>query len=358
MVGPPPGLGQFLRGQLFQTPPLPTGNLAGQTIIVTGANSGLGLDACKHLVRLGVSRLILACRNVPKGEAAKKEILLSSSSSSSSSSSPSTTSSSSARTTPTKENAIEVWALDLSSYASVVSFAERCSKNLDRLDAVIENAGISTTAYRLAEENESTITVNVVSTFLLALLLLPQLRNSATRFNTTSHLSIVGSAVHFWTPFEERNAPPGKIFQTINDKDTAKMAERYFLSKLFVMLCVRELAERITANAADLGSAKVFVVVNNVAPGFCKTELFREDYGLGPKIGLGLIGRSSEEGSRTLVHGAMAGKESHGQYLSECRVKRASPFVMSKEGSEAQKRIWEELMDKLVKIKPGIQDNV
>jgi hypothetical protein len=42
-------LRQMLAGQIFQTPSLPTVDLTGQTIIITGANSGLGFEAAKHL---------------------------------------------------------------------------------------------------------------------------------------------------------------------------------------------------------------------------------------------------------------------------------------------------------------------
>jgi retinol dehydrogenase 12 len=316
-----PGEAQFLRGQLFQTPTLPETDLTGQTIIITGANTGLGLDASKHLTRLNVSRLILACRSLSKGEAAKEQIL------------------------------------DLCSYVSVLDFAARCN-SLGRLDAVVENAGVSYNEYSRAEDNETTITVNVVSTFLLALLLLPKLRAAAAQFNITPRLPIVGSAVHFWATTAELTAPAqGKIFETLNDQKSANMAGRYFLSKLIVMLCVRELAGHISASSAQRKTPEV--VVSNVAPGWCQTDLFRhEDGGAGQRMALKVIGRSSEKGSRTLVHGAVAGKEVHGQYVSECQVKPASAFVRSKEGEKLQKRVWEELMAKLEKISPGISANL
>jgi retinol dehydrogenase 12 len=331
-----PGEAQFLRGQLFQTPTLPETDLTGQTIIITGANTGLGLDASKHLTRLNVSRLILACRSLSKGEAAKEQILASAHKSNTN---------------------IEVWPLDLCSYVSVLDFAARCN-SLGRLDAVVENAGVSYNEYSRAEDNETTITVNVVSTFLLALLLLPKLRAAAAQFNITPRLPIVGSAVHFWATTAELTAPAqGKIFETLNDQKSANMAGRYFLSKLIVMLCVRELAGQISASSAQHKTPKV--VVSNVAPGWCQTDLFRhEDGGAGQRMALKVIGRSSEKGSRTLVHGAVAGKEVHGQYVSECQVKPASAFVRSKEGEKLQKRVWEELMAKLEKISPGISANL
>ena len=333
-----PGQVQFLRGQLCQTPILPTADLTGQTIIVTGANTGLGLEASKHLVRLNVAHLILACRTTSKGEAAKEQLLASSARKS-------------------NKTDIQVWPLDLCSYASVIDFATRCS-TLPRLDTIVENAGVSYHEYFTAEDNETTITVNVVSTFLLALLLLPKLRQSAAQFNTTPRLPIVGSAVHFWATTAELTTPAqGKIFETLNNKTSADMAGRYFLSKLIVMQCIQELAARVSASSAKNGTP--VVVVSNIAPGFCRTELFRnEDLGAGPRMALKLIGRSSEEGSRTLVHGVVAGKEAHGQYMSECQVKPASAFVKSKEGEKLQKRIWEELMAKLEKIRPGISANL
>ncbi len=339
----PAGIFQFLRGQLMQTPPLPTTDLVDRTIIVTGANTGLGLECAKHLVRLNVSRLILACRSIDKGEAARKVLL------------------SAKPTRQTAKTTIEVWPLDMSSYASVLKFGDRCQNSLTRLDAVVENAGICQPSYTLAEDNESTITVNVISTFLLALLLLPKLLESAARYGTIARLTIVGSVVHFWANTKDLDVVPGQsILDRLNEKKTANMEDRYNMSKLLVMLCVRKLAVQLTASSHGGGEAtkKPFVVVNNVAPGWCQTALFRnESWGAGQNLALRMLGRSSEVGARTLVHGATdAQKESHGEYLSECQVKKASPFVRSTKGKEAQERFWQELVVKLEKIRPGVTE--
>jgi uncharacterized protein (DUF1778 family) len=71
-----------------------------------------------------------------------------------------------------------------------------------------------------------------------------------------------------------------------------------------------------------------------------------------------LMARTTEEGSRTLVHSAAAGDESHGQYMSECEVKEPSSFVRSKEGIETQERIHKELMEILESIQPGVTNNI
>lgn len=233
--------------------------------------------------------------------------------------------------------------------SSVVAFAERVTSELDRVDAVLLNAGIDTNVFEMADGDESTLTVNVISPFLLALALLPMLERSAAKFGITPHLTFLGSSIHIFAQDGQLTTPAdGKIFLTLNDATTANMGNRYFLSKLMVGVCTRELAQKIA------GTGKP-IVVNCVNPGWCKTNLFRvDDGGIGGRIGLYLIGRTSEKGSRTLVHAITAGRDSHGCYLSECRAKSPSAFVRSADGNELQKRLWAELIAKLEATKPGV----
>ena len=222
---------------------------------------------------------------------------------------------------------------------------------------MIANARITTTKYKAIEDNESTLTVNVLSTFLLNVLLLPKLRETAKKYTTTPHITVVGSVMHFFADDKEiRNIPTGQIFSTLNDPKIAKMSGRYNLSKLLVTQCVRELAAQISISS-EKDQSKAFVTVNIVKPGWCKTPLFRDE-GLGVRVPLAVIGRSSEQGSRVLVHGVIAGPETHGEYLSEGMIKQMSPFIRSEMGAKVQKVIWEELMGKLERIRPGIGRNL
>ena len=197
----------FLYSQWFVTPAYPKTDFTGQTIIVTGANVGLGLEAARHFTRLNAEKVILAVRTLSKGEAAKKSI----------------------EESTGRRNTVEVWHLDLSSYESVKEFANRVG-TLERLDVVVENAGIATAKYRMAEDNESTITTNVVSTFLLALLILPKLHDTASKYSTTPRLTIVSSEVHMFTKLPEKSSP--RIFDKLNDEKTANMSDRYSISRL------------------------------------------------------------------------------------------------------------------------------
>lgn len=191
----------FLYVQLFVTPPNPSKNFNGQTVIVTGSNTGLGFEAAQHFVRLGAEKVILAVRTVEKREAAQKRI----------------------EESTKRTSVVEVWQLELESYESVKVFTEK-ARGLDRLDVVVENAGIDLEIFRMAGEDEATVTVNVTSTFLLALLLLPKMQETSAKYNTNPRLSIVTSDLHFATPFNERKAD--NIFDELNREETTNMSKK------------------------------------------------------------------------------------------------------------------------------------
>lgn len=187
--------------QLFHRPDYPTADLSGKTIVVTGSNVGLGKEAVKHLVRLKAKKVIIAVRSIAKGETAKAEIEAESG----------------------LIGVVDVWELDLSHYASVKKFAKRTA-SLDCLDAAVLNAGIATEKYEVLEDNESTITVNLISSVLLGLLLLPTLRSSAKKWGFEPTLTFVGSGVHAYTSFPERKM--ANSIETLNNRETAVMSDR------------------------------------------------------------------------------------------------------------------------------------
>ena len=198
----------------------------------------------------------------------------------------------------------------------------------------------------------SSITINVVSTFLLALLLLPKLRASAAQFHTVPRISVVSSSVHNFVDLGQAKASP-KIFDALNDKkgEAARMSTRYFDTKLLEILYGRALASALS------DSTKPLIVLNMMNPGLCASDLF-PDPSAAFKLQMKVMARSAEEGSRALVDAIRRGKESHGQYLSDCKIARVSDFVLSKKGAVTQSKVWEELNSKLVAIQPGILENI
>jgi NAD(P)-dependent dehydrogenase (short-subunit alcohol dehydrogenase family) len=193
----------FLHSQLFAKLPYPKSSFSGQTVIITGSNTGLGLEAARHIARLGASKVILACRTISKGQTAAANIT------------------SSEHLTSDR---VEVWELDLSSYESVKAFGQRVQQ-LDRLDAFIQNAGILTAQYRLEEGEESTITVNVTSATLLGLLVLPKLRQSAKKYGVRGRLSFVGSDLQYIAKFKEAEST-GSLYAALTTKENVDMDDR------------------------------------------------------------------------------------------------------------------------------------
>lgn len=316
----------FLHSQLLVKPPYPTHPFTAQTVIVTGANTGLGKEAARHLARLGAAKLILAVRNTSAGETARRDIIASAHCS---------------------ESAVEVWELDLSSYDSIKSFAERAKRELPRLDVLLENAGVALPKFSTSEGHERTVMVNVIGTFYLAILLLPLLQASAKKNEggkgVAPRVCIVSSEVHGFTKFEVRKQRP--IFPALDDEKFFSQ-DRYPESKLLEVLVVRALAPKLEQSG---------VVLNMLNPGLCHSELSRN----GPwylEIVKFLLARSTEVGSRTLVAAAAAGRESHGKYMSDGKVDEAalSKFVGSEEGRETAGRVWEELVQILEGVEEGV----
>ncbi|TVY36468.1 Short chain dehydrogenase [Lachnellula subtilissima] len=293
---------QYLKGQILETPPLLAVDLEGQTIVITGANSGLGFEAAKHIYKMNVCYLILACRSLERGETARKAIMASS-----------------RLDSPGK---VDVWQLDMSDYSSVLAFGD-CIKGLTTLDAFIANAGIDMAEFVKVGGHESTLTVNVISTLLIAMLVIPKLRESSKVQKKASHLVFTGSVVHIYAKHKALSEPKtGQIFKTL-------------------------------VNRSEPGQSSV--ILNFVHPGWCKTELFKtNDGGMGRRVALRLMGRTSEEGGRPLVHRAVADEKSHGKYLAECRVKQESSWARSDEGHQVQEQLWPELVDILEGIQPSV----
>lgn len=99
---------------------------------------------------------------------------------------------------------------------------------------------------------------------------------------------------------------------------------------------------------------------NIVCVSFCHSDLTRE-VKASSAVASALLGlfktlfaRPTEVGSRTLVYGASAGPESHGQYVPDCEIKPAKGLAAGDAGAELQQRVWKELREKLEGIRQGV----
>ncbi|KAK0640972.1 hypothetical protein B0T16DRAFT_514950 [Cercophora newfieldiana] len=295
----------------------------GKTYIITGANTGLGLETARHLVSFSAARVILAVRNLDSGAKAQADI----------------------EKTTGRTGVVEVWKVDLAEFASVRSFAERV-KALERVDGFVNNAGVFLDKWSVSEGDETTMTVNVVSTMLLGALVMPKLVESARRFGIRPRMVFVVSALGFTAKGELDKGGKVDVFEGLNDEKKQAMDARYALTKLVEMYAVREFAAKFPVKETG-------VIINMTSPGLCTTQLGRDARTLTRAIQGALrtaMARSAEEGSRTILHGIVGDEETHGKHLSGCEIKEhwIPKWMTDEEGQRTQKQIWKELVAKLV----------
>ena len=288
---------------LIQDPigPTPTGTtVAGKTIIVTGANAGLGLETARQYLLLHASRLILAVRSVAKGNDAVKRLT------------------SDPEVKAANPNAsIQVMKVDLDDTGSVYAFARKVEQELDALDILLLNGGVNIMNYETsANGHERVIQVNYHSNALLALLLLPLLESTAVKRGQPSRLTFVGSvgmALHSLKkkPLLESET----VAQRFDDKSKYAGLNRYSDSKLMIAAFTQELANHVSAEK---------VIVNNLCPGMVATD-FDKNLGFALKGLMAVVrkirARSVETGARTYVYAtSVAGKESHGAFIASNKI--------------------------------------
>ncbi|PRP88984.1 short-chain dehydrogenase [Planoprotostelium fungivorum] len=296
-------------------------DLSGQTIIVTGSNTGLGSEAVKHLASMNPERIIIACRDTAKGEKVKEEIV------------------------NKYEVRVEVWKLDLSSFASVIDFAKRYETTGWTLHVLVSNAGVALAEWTFTDDGfETTLQVNHIANLLLILKLLPSLKKAKTD-NFEPRVVVVASDVHGWTKFPEHTHPDP--IAALNDpKRTVTIGDRYNVSKLLNVYMTRYLGPILK---------KEGVSIHCLTPGFCYSELIRNTKGVQGiffAIFRFIMARSTEEGSRTLVHAAvhedlLMKNGPSGRYWLDCKELSPAPLAIDK---KIQEKVMRETLDIIKKI--------
>ena len=263
--------------------------------------------------------MILACRTIDKGKKAREEIL--------------------DAIAPAKPD-IRAWALELGSFASVKAFATRVKDELDTVDILLENAGVISPTWGQTEDGwETVLQVNVLSTFLLGLLLMPILVKSS-----QPRLVIVSSDVHQWTDLADRHEH-ANVLASFNDPKLFAPS-RYPESKLLEVLIARALIQHLPSAYRD-------VSISLVNPGLCVSELSRNRPAEARRE-MFKKARTTEMGSRTLVDAALR-TGMKGNYLSSCESVGVSEFATSEKGKEIGEKLYGETMDVLKKLAPELQ---
>ncbi|KAF2711895.1 NAD(P)-binding protein [Pleomassaria siparia CBS 279.74] len=316
------GVLQNFRRQLFQSvPPIPPAiSLVGKTVLVTGSNVGLGLECARHFLKLRASRLIMGVRSVQKGEAAKASLR-----------------------DEFPGVRIDVWLLDMESFASVKAFAAKCEKEIDRLHVAILNAGLAKDKFERVKEgreHEVTIQVNYLSTALLATLLIPNMKPTSSSPGP-GRLSIVSSNASLGVKLVD----PGEtgLLDSLDRPDKFGGFPQYCISKNLITAFGARLAENVDPNE---------VIVNTVNPGATHGTAFIRDVSWIVKAVMGLVfgilGRTAVDASRIYVHACLVlGKESHGSYTDW--LIRPWPVMIYKDRSIYDK-LWNETMKEFLDV--------
>ncbi|KAF7540553.1 hypothetical protein G7054_g1280 [Neopestalotiopsis clavispora] len=305
----------------------------GKTVLVTGANDGLGLQAAIKFAQLGADKLILGVRSQEKGDAAKTAIL--------------------SQTKNVPE--FVVVTVDLSTFASVKSFVSEVNKTTDKLDVVLLCAGIMMPKFQTSPEGyEINLQVNVLSSALMALLLAPKVRKTAAAAALSDgngdsfqpHITILNSFAtqeteDAWVPTDV------SLLERIGDESRFEHISQYYLVKLAARYFIRGLAERVRPDE---------VIVNACCPAMCRTGLLRH-YPLAIRICLApyrfVCGRTGEQGARALVSATALGPESHGKLWLNDEFPPPEMFLATERSEEVYRETFRDIMS-ILEEKAGL----
>jgi retinol dehydrogenase 12 len=273
-------------------------SMAGKICVVTGANAGIGKATAAGLAREGAT-VVMACRNLERSRTAIDEVR-----------------------TLTSATDVHLMELDLASLASIRAFARAFETRFQRLDVLVNNAGVVPRTRRVTADGfEMQLGVNHLGHFLLTTLLLPLLEASA-----PSRVVVVSSITH-------RGARIA--WDDLQSEKSYGFMRAYGQSKLANLLFVRALAKRangVTANAVHPGSVASEIMRDMPAP---LRWLARRVYRM----------KSPAEGARTSLYLAMspAVEGVTGRYFEHGSEASPDPAACDDDAAERLWRISDEL---------------
>ncbi len=277
--------------------------MEGKVCLVTGANSGIGKQTALGLARMGAT-VVMVCHSKQRGEAAMAEIKNGSG-----------------------NDAVDLLLTDLSSQAQIRKLAKEFKDRYQRLDVLINNAGIGL-AKRKENTNgiEMTFAVNHLACFLLTNLLLERLKASA-----PSRVVNVSSFAHSWI---------NKInFEDLQGKQKFPPMQIYAQSKLAILMFSYELARRLAGTG---------VTVNALDPGLVSTNLGHDVIGplrVARWVFMNVLAISPQEGAQTSIYLASSPEVEGvtGKYFMKQRPKRSSKASYDRETWQRLWKVSEEL---------------
>jgi NAD(P)-dependent dehydrogenase (short-subunit alcohol dehydrogenase family) len=280
-------------------------SMEGRTVVITGANSGIGLETAAALAGAG-ARIVMGCRNATTAAAAVDEVQRRSG-----------------------NEAVETRSLDLADLDHVRRFASSLS-DLDRIDVLINNAGLMLDRRQETPQgHEATFAINHLGPFLLTELLTEQLAATP-----DARIVNVASLAH-------RMAPRGIDWDDIDRRGRYRGWTVYAQSKLANILHARALAARlrdrgVTAHALHPGSVATGFGRDGDLHGFNDRLLWLGQY----------VMVTPAQGARTSIHVASSpdALRTSGDYWSRCRRSRPSSVARDDRAAEVLWRRSEQMV--------------
>ncbi|KAK6348504.1 hypothetical protein TWF718_006293 [Orbilia javanica] len=302
-----------------------------QSILITGSNTGIGLELARVFLRHKAKTVYLVVRSLERGNNAvaqlrKDEII-------------------------SKENPdadIKLYQCDQSSFESVFSFARKFKEEVKSLNTVVLNAGISNISFiPTADGWESTFQVNYFGTAFVALELLPLLREGQ-KSGLRSNLFFTSSLMH-----EKASVSPTTLLaEDVNVLEYFAAKENrpwdpsqpYSISKLLLTMFAEELAKHETG-----------IVSTSGCPGVVLTELDRSlPFWLKVPVVLvkKLIGREVLNAAETMMQAIIT--EKTGTYWSDGVIKPHASLIDTENGKKLQRKLYEQTLQKCKELDPNI----
>jgi NAD(P)-dependent dehydrogenase (short-subunit alcohol dehydrogenase family) len=284
----------------------------GRTVVVTGANSGLGLAATRAFARKG-AHVVMACRNLDRARSARADVRAS-----------------------VGDPSLSVLELDLADLSSVRSFADAFTEDYGELHVLCNNAGIMAIPRRETKDGfEMQFGVNHLGHFALTALLCDVLRDTGGE----SRVVTQSSGVHENGEME---------FKELQSEDEYDKWDAYGQSKLANLLFAYELDRRLRDAGASVTSV-------GCHPGYAATGLQRRGPEMagsrlrlwGMKIANRVVAQSAERGALPMLYAATAPDIAGGEYVGPggfMNMRGAPAIQKSSDRSREEKlaaRLWD-----------------
>ncbi|KAJ2961410.1 hypothetical protein NQZ79_g3326 [Umbelopsis isabellina] len=305
-------------------------NLQGKTLLITGGNSGIGLESAKQLAKMGPAKMILACRNMDTAAQAVEAI----------------------KADGLKD--VEAWELDQSSFDSVNAFTKRYNESGLDLHVLLANAGVlplkaSRTPQLTKDGHELMVETNHLGAALLTLGLLPALRHTAAKASEHQlpRIVIVSSDVHYWTKFSPSKEEGNLIKIMDSEKSWEDVIVRYYDTKLLNVFYAQELGKKLQRSQSKDDKNIVVSIVN---PGLVRSRAEIDDPNSPIPAAMRELARDYVQGCKTHLFASIdpsAGKPGEAVYYTNCAPVEPADITLGKEGDSLRERVWKDTLEVL-----------